>query len=88
MKALFTTLALSITLAANALAQSAKHVVLISIDGFQPDLYRKAKWPTPNLQRRAAQKTSAGGARGGFPSVTHPSHTTIITGVAPAQHGI
>jgi predicted AlkP superfamily pyrophosphatase or phosphodiesterase len=88
MKALLSTLALGLALGTPALAQPAKHVVLISIDGFRPDFYREAKWPTPNLQRMAAQGTSANGVRGVFPSVTYPSHTTIITGVAPAQHGI
>ncbi|RZK40003.1 MAG: alkaline phosphatase family protein, partial [Hymenobacter sp.] len=88
MKSFLTTLTLSLALAAPALAQPAKHVVLISIDGFRPDFYREAKWPTPNLQRMAAQGTSADGVRGVFPSVTYPSHTTLVTGVAPAQHGI
>lgn len=88
MKTFFTTLGLGFGWATTALAQPAKHVVLISIDGFRPDFYREAKWPTPNLQRMAAQGTSADGVRGVFPSVTYPSHTTLITGVAPAQHGI
>lgn len=87
MKLFFTTVAL-VGLAVSASAQVAKHVVLISIDGFRPDFYREAKWPTPNLQLMAAQGTSADGVRSVFPSVTYPSHTTIITGVAPAQHGI
>lgn len=88
MKTFFTALGLSFGLAASAGAQPAKHVVLISIDGFRPDFYREAKWPTPNLQRLAAQGTSADGVQGVFPSVTYPSHTTLVTGVAPAQHGI
>ncbi|UOG74929.1 ectonucleotide pyrophosphatase/phosphodiesterase [Hymenobacter tibetensis] len=88
MKSFIATLGLSFGLALTSFGQAAKHVVLISIDGFRPDFYREAKWPTPNLQRMAAQGTSADGVRGVFPSVTYPSHTTLITGVAPAQHGI
>ncbi|OUJ74664.1 alkaline phosphatase family protein [Hymenobacter crusticola] len=88
MKSFLTTLGLGLSLTLSSFGQAAKHVVLISIDGFRPDFYREAKWPTPNLQRMAAQGTSANGVRGVFPSVTYPSHTTLITGVAPAQHGI
>ncbi|NVO86719.1 alkaline phosphatase family protein [Hymenobacter terrestris] len=88
MKCLLITLGLSVGLAWPARSQSAKHVVLISIDGFRPDFYRESNWPTPNLQRLAAQGVSADGVRGVFPSVTYPSHTTLITGVAPAAHGI
>ena len=30
----------------------------------------------------------ADGVRGVFPTVTYPSHTTLITGAMPARHGI
>ena len=30
----------------------------------------------------------ADGVRGVFPTVTYPSHTTIITGALPIRHGI
>ena len=66
----------------------AKHVVVISIDGFRPDFYRQAQWPAPNLQQMAENGVSADFVRGVFPSVTYPSHTTIITGMKPARHGI
>jgi predicted AlkP superfamily pyrophosphatase or phosphodiesterase len=64
------------------------HVVLISIDGFRPDFYMEAKWPAPNLKQMKKEGTHAVGVRGVFPSVTYPSHTTIITGAKPAKHGI
>jgi len=66
----------------------AEHVILISIDGFRPDFYRDAGWPAPNLQQMAAAGASADGVRGVFPSVTYPSHTTMITGAKPRRHGI
>lgn len=69
-------------------AQTDKHVVLISIDGFRPEFYKDEKWATPVLKRLAAEGISADGVRGVFPSVTYPSHTTILTGVMPAKHGI
>tara|TARA_R110000796_G_scaffold185330_2_gene301934 strand:+ start:29796 stop:31136 length:1341 start_codon:yes stop_codon:yes gene_type:complete len=69
-------------------AQQSEHVVLISIDGFRPDFYMEAKWPAPNLKWMAENGTKAEGVRGVYPSVTYPSHTTLITGAKPARHGI
>jgi len=65
-----------------------KHVILISIDGFRPDFYLEEKWPAPNLKLLAQEGAYALGVRSVFPSVTYPSHTTIITGAYPAEHGI
>lgn len=65
-----------------------KHVILISVDGFRPDFYLEEKWPAPNLKRMANEGVYALGVRSVFPSVTYPSHTTIITGAYPATHGI
>lgn len=65
-----------------------QHVVLISIDGFRPDFYLEDKWPAPNLQEMAKSGTRSLGVTGVFPSVTYPSHTTIITGRTPLNHGI
>ncbi|SEL35147.1 Predicted pyrophosphatase or phosphodiesterase, AlkP superfamily [Chitinophaga rupis] len=85
-------IALAVTLvltgAFAARAQKAKYVVMISIDGLRPDFYREATWPTPNLHWLAAEGVSADGVRGVLPTVTYPSHTTIMTGVMPARHGI
>lgn len=75
-------------LATFAVAQPVKYIVLISIDGFRPDFYKDASWPTPNLQQLKTSGVYADGVRGVFPSVTYPSHTTIITGAMPAKHGI
>lgn len=72
----------------NAAAQSSKHVILVSIDGFRPDFYLDKSWPTPNLQSLMSKGSYANGVRCIFPSVTYPSHTTLITGVFPAKHGI
>lgn len=69
-------------------SQQAKHVVLISIDGFRPDFYLNKSWNAPNLQRLKEQGVYAKGVRSVFPSVTYPSHTTIVTGALPARHGI
>jgi len=66
----------------------ADHVVLVSIDGMRPEFYRDASWPAPTLQWMAREGVSADGVRGVFPTVTYPSHTTLITGARPARHGI
>ena len=65
-----------------------KHVVLVSIDGFRPDHYLKEKWPAPYIKEMAEQGVHALGVRGIFPSVTYPSHTTLVTGAMPKHHGI
>jgi hypothetical protein len=67
----------------------AAHVVLISIDGLRPEFYRdSAAWPAPTLQQMAREGVRALTVRGVFPSVTYPSHTTMVTGALPARHGI
>lgn len=65
-----------------------KYLVLISIDGLRPDFYLDPSWSTPNLQFMKNNGAYAEGVRGVFPTVTYPSHTTIITGAMPARHGI
>ncbi len=71
-----------------ALGQQAKYVVLISIDGLRPDFYLDKAWPAPNLQQLMEEGIHSEGVTGIFPTVTYPSHTTIITGARPAVHGI
>jgi predicted AlkP superfamily pyrophosphatase or phosphodiesterase len=43
---------------------------------------------TPNLRRLQAEGSYAEGVVGVYPSVTYPSHTTLVTGRLPAEHGI
>jgi predicted AlkP superfamily pyrophosphatase or phosphodiesterase len=66
----------------------ADHVVLVSIDGLRPDFYLDPAWPAPTLQQMALEGTHANAVRSVFPSVTYPSHTTMITGALPARHGV
>lgn len=69
-------------------AQKSKYVVMISIDGLRPEFYKDHSWPAPNIQALARNGVYADGVRGVFPTVTYPSHTTILTGALPAKHGI
>jgi predicted AlkP superfamily pyrophosphatase or phosphodiesterase len=75
-------------LCSNALWAQEKHVVLISIDGFRPEFYLDPAWGMVNIRQGMAKGAYAQGVRGSFPTVTYPSHTTIVTGVLPAKHGI
>lgn len=73
------------------LAAARVPVLLISIDGLRPDCVLKAGQyglKIPNLLRMVAEGAYATGVHGVFPTVTYPSHTTLLTGVSPARHGI
>ncbi len=66
-------------------------LVLISIDGLRPDYVTAADAhgaKVPNLRRFMKDGTYADGVIGVIPTVTYPSHTTLVTGVWPATHGI
>ena len=66
-------------------------LVMISIDGLRPDYITSADAhgaKVPNLRRFLKEGTYAEGVQGVVPTVTYPSHTTLVTGVWPAKHGI
>lgn len=67
---------------------SDKHVIVVTIDGFRPNFYLEDSWNTPNLKEMKRDGAHAYGVNSVFPSITYPSHTTIVTGVPPAKHGI
>ncbi|MBG6235178.1 putative AlkP superfamily pyrophosphatase or phosphodiesterase [Pedobacter sp. CAN_A7] len=64
------------------------HVILISVDGLRPEFYKDASWSMVNLRQAMQTGAYADGVEGVFPSVTYPSHTTMITGVKPLKHGV
>ena len=64
------------------------------VDGMKPrdaldaDAHR-LKLPLPrSLVRDGSDARGVRGVRGVWPTITYPGHTTLITGVAPAEHGI
>ncbi|MGC0772350.1 MAG: alkaline phosphatase family protein [Candidatus Acidiferrum sp.] len=66
-------------------------LVMISVDGMRPDYITEADAhgaKVPNLRRFMKEGTYAEGVIGVVPTVTYPSHTTLVTGVWPAKHGI
>jgi predicted AlkP superfamily pyrophosphatase or phosphodiesterase len=64
-----------------------RHVVLISIDGLAAFHLGNAALDLPNIRALAAAGVHAT-SETVFPSVTHPAHTTLITGTTPRQHGV
>lgn len=77
-------------LVAPAIAQAAP-VLMISIDGLRPgDVLEADKrgFTVPELKKLMADGIYASGVRNALPTVTYPNHTTLITGVWPAKHGI
>lgn len=79
----------TLTLAASAAAfAEAKHVILISIDGFAARHLDNANLELPNIRALAQRGVLPDGSETVFPSVTHPSHTTLITGMQPKKHGV
>src|SRR5882757_1925179 len=69
-------------------AQPSKHVVLISIDGLLPEMYKDKSWPAPNLQLLMLKGVYADHLLSVFPAYTYPSHTAMVTGALPARSGI
>lgn len=66
-------------------------VLMISIDGLKPEYITQADahgMKLPYLRTFLRDGTYADGVVGIWPTVTYPSHTTLITGVWPAEHGI
>ncbi len=69
-------------------SQTTKHVILISVDGFRPDFYLDSQWHTETMHALMSEGAYAKGMNSVFPSMTYPSHTTMVTGVQPAKHGV
>jgi len=70
---------------------SAAPVLIISIDGLKPEYILQADahgLKIPNLRTLVSNGTYADGVVGVWPTLTYPSHVTLITGVLPAEHGV
>jgi predicted AlkP superfamily pyrophosphatase or phosphodiesterase len=66
-------------------------LLLISIDGLNPAYVTEADkygLKIPNLRKLLDEGAHASGVSGVLPTVTYPTHTTMLTGVWPAKHGI
>jgi predicted AlkP superfamily pyrophosphatase or phosphodiesterase len=67
---------------------SSRHVVLISLDGFPAWALDDPYLPVPTLRKLAASGAIAAAMRPVNPTVTWPNHTTLVSGVTPATHGV
>jgi predicted AlkP superfamily pyrophosphatase or phosphodiesterase len=81
----------AILLSASALQAASKKVIVISIDGLRGMTLATLSTRglhTPNLNEFSQAGALSDGLIGVFPTVTYPSHTTLVTGVSPSLHGI
>lgn len=70
---------------------TAPRVLLISVDGMKPEAVIDAPshgLKVPNLRALMVDGAYARGVRGVLPTLTYPSHTTLLSGASPAKHGI
>ncbi|RDJ93757.1 hypothetical protein B4Q13_19700, partial [Lacticaseibacillus rhamnosus] len=85
-------LTLATFLALTTTALSAKQpLVVVSVDGLDNRYLANADQmglKIPNLRKLMREGQVSGGVIGVVPTVTWPSHTTMITGVDPVKHGI
>src|SRR5579863_2003341 len=80
-----------ILFASFALLAHGAPVLMISIDGLKPEYITQADahgMKIPYLRTLISNGAYAEGVVGIWPTITYPSHTTLITGVWPAEHGI
>jgi predicted AlkP superfamily pyrophosphatase or phosphodiesterase len=67
---------------------SDRHVVVISLDGFPAYELQDPTLPLPVLRKLMREGAVAEGMNPVNPTVTWPNHTTLVTGVKPAEHGV
>jgi predicted AlkP superfamily pyrophosphatase or phosphodiesterase len=63
-------------------------VVLISVDGLAGFYMDDPKAEMPNIRALAAAGARTASMKPVAPTVTWPNHTTLVTGVTPARHGV
>lgn len=83
--------AFGLVLSLMASTAHAAPVLLISVDGLRPaDVIdaEKRGVKIPTLRKFVTEGSYADGVIGVLPTVTYPSHATLLTGVEPAVHGI
>jgi predicted AlkP superfamily pyrophosphatase or phosphodiesterase len=83
-----TTLGLFAASATTQASAASRHVVLISLDGFPAAALADPRTPVPTLRRLVREGASARAFKPVNPVVTWPNHTTMVTGVRPAVHGV
>src|SRR4051794_25277846 len=70
------------------LADRDRIVVMISIDGLANFYMDDSAAEMPTIRKLAAEGARAASMRASDPTVTWTNHTTLVTGVSPAKHGV
>jgi len=84
-------LALLFAIAVPCTAQPPRKLIVVSVDGLDWRYLRDRDalhLRIPNMRRLLHDGSYASGVIGVWPTITWPSHTSLITGVRPDQHGI
>lgn len=67
-------------------APRAEHVIIVSIDGNKPAVVKESE--APYIKAMAAEGAATWEASTIFPSITLPSHTSMLTGMGPDKHNV
>jgi predicted AlkP superfamily pyrophosphatase or phosphodiesterase len=67
---------------------SPRAVVMISVDGLAGFYFDDPKAEMPKIHEMAVAGACAPLMQASTPSVTWPNHTSLVTGVTPAKHGV
>jgi predicted AlkP superfamily pyrophosphatase or phosphodiesterase len=72
-------------------AEQARYAAIISVDGLGAEVLDRrhpCNSALREIRRLAESGIRSAGVRGVFPTVTYPTHATIVTGRVPASHGV
>lgn len=86
--ALFASCALTTSPLPAAEKKSDQIVVLISVDGLAHFYFDDPNADMPTIRELAKEGARAKMMKCSMPTVTWPNHTTLVTGVHPARHGV
>lgn len=77
------------SISALAEPRSDQYVIMVTIDGLANNYLDDPKAEMPVVRKLAAEGARAEeGMIAAFPTVTWPTHTTLVTGTTPARHGV
>src|SRR6202050_4744959 len=82
---------LPIPAAQSSSAKSIQHVLIVSVDGMKPESYTEPDahgLKVATLREMVRNGASSDGVQSVMPTVTYPSHTSMVTGMNPRAHGI
>jgi predicted AlkP superfamily pyrophosphatase or phosphodiesterase len=91
LKTVLAAAACAMALSAGAASAAPHKLLVISVDGLDWRYLRDRDaqgLSIPNIRKLMAKSQIADGVTGVWPTITWPSHTSMLTGVRPAEHGI